>query len=112
MVENSEVLVSLRKPLHPEVIRLQPPPMPTPQIGTAENSLEVPTEEFVWLNPPTLSHEFHWDSTMGSSQSAPKLEVSAFGALMQSVLFCRSTLIKCHDLTFHVQSVIRESWNG
>ncbi|KAM3177334.1 hypothetical protein ACTXT7_004748 [Hymenolepis weldensis] len=81
MVENSEVIVSLRKPLHPEVIRLQPPPMPTPQIGTAENSLEVSTEEFVWLNPPTLSHEFHWDSTMGSSQSAPKLEIQQLASL-------------------------------
>ncbi|VDL17112.1 unnamed protein product [Hymenolepis diminuta] len=85
MVENSEVLLSLRKPLHPELIRLQPPPMPTPQIGTAENSLEVPTEEFVWLNPPTLSHEFHWDSTMGSSQSAPKLEIQQLASLSLTV---------------------------
>ncbi|VDN96492.1 unnamed protein product [Rodentolepis nana] len=81
MVENVEVLASLKQPLKPELIRLQPPPMPTSQIAVAEDSLSIPPEEFIWLYPITLSHEFHWDSTMGSSQSAPNLEIQQLASL-------------------------------
>nr|CDS27940.1 protein of unknown function DUF2363 [Hymenolepis microstoma] len=81
MVDIGEVLASLKQPLKPEMIRLQPPPMPTPQIAVADDSLSIPTEEFVWLYPITLSHEFHWDSTMGSTQSAPKLEIQQLASL-------------------------------
>lgn len=91
MVKDLNTLVSQRQPLHPEMIRLQPPPMPTPQCG--DNPLESFTEEFLWLSPPTIQHEFHWDSTMGSNLSAPKLEVGFVLQLEMLKLFpCRNAM--------------------
>ncbi|VDP94002.1 unnamed protein product [Echinostoma caproni] len=76
--------------LRPEMIRVAPPLLPTPQ-GTSSNpttpngseSAKSPTilaqddllsEELIWLNPTTIQHEFHWNTNI--EEASPTSEVS------------------------------------
>lgn len=78
------LLSAFLQPLRPKFLRLAPPLLPCPQAAaTSLDSLEPWAEELVWLSPPTLQHNFHWDSFI--EHSTPPLEVSPL-CQMSSVL--------------------------
>lgn len=95
ILKDFDIFSSFLRPLRPQMLRLQPPLLPMPQLGATSDPLECSVEEFQWLNPPTLAHEFHWDSTMG--QLGPTLEVSRFCSFRSS-FNKKNVLIVGHNL--------------
>lgn len=80
--------------LRPELIRVAPPLLPTPQ-GVRANlmpsdqseqskSLEKPaqgdlvSEELIWLNPTTIQHEFHWNTNIEEANPTSEVERPLF----------------------------------
>ncbi|VDM32431.1 unnamed protein product [Hydatigera taeniaeformis] len=63
LLTDNELLPALLQPLRPTFLRLAPPLLPCPQSAAIPlDSLDSWTEELIWLSPPTLQHNFHWDS--------------------------------------------------
>ncbi|KAL5963063.1 CCR4-NOT transcription complex subunit 11 [Taenia solium] len=74
LLTDGELLSAFLQPLRPKFLRLAPPLLPCPQAAaTSMDPLEPWAEELVWLSPPTLQHNFHWDSFI--EHSTPPLEI-------------------------------------
>ncbi|KAM7541126.1 hypothetical protein Aperf_G00000032561 [Anoplocephala perfoliata] len=105
ILKDADIFSSFLCPLRPQMLRLQPPLLPTPQLGATSDPLEYPTEEFQWLNPPTLTHEFHWDSTMG--QLGPTLEVQQLASLALTTSLTLAQKEQLHRAIADDQNIIK-----
>ncbi|THD20745.1 CCR4-NOT transcription complex subunit 11 [Fasciola hepatica] len=83
--------------LRPELIRVAPPLLPTPQgirpnliVSDEPESPKSPgkltqgdllSEELIWLNPTTIQHEFHWNMNIDEANPTSEMRVLVVNAL-------------------------------
>ena len=109
MVTDKELLFASLQPLLPKFLRLAPPLLPCPQVASPPTEVgimeadpsEVWSEELTWLDPPTVRHHFHWDSTVDHSDRPLEASVSyhyvTFGHILSRYFLSLLIPLKCLD---------------